>query len=79
MYQCYVVKQCGDDLCNIILGDEFATPEDAYDMADFWQSQFGKVENVVIEPAGTAIPIEESEKHTLGDYFHDVLRLLAGM
>ena len=79
MYQCYVVQNFSGTPYNIILGKDFATKDDAYEMAQFWSSQFGKVDAVVVEPSGTPIKTVEQPKYTLKNLFDDIVRLIAGV
>lgn len=67
MYQAYVVQMIGEDPCNIILGRQFRSIDEAYRAICNYEKFFGKIERAAIDPAGTIIPRGEKEKKKLGE------------
>ena len=55
MYQAWIVQDFNGDPYNVILGEKFATTEDALEAVKTYESVFGKCGTAHIAPAGTLI------------------------
>ena len=64
MYQCYVVQEFNGVPYNVVLGRNYETKAEAEEIVKIWARDFGKIQNYVIEPAGTPIPTEKPKKET---------------
>lgn len=65
MYQAWVVQKFNGTMFNVLLGDHYETEQDAREIVDVYEKNFGKCERKVVEPSGTPIPEQEEEKETL--------------
>ena len=55
MFKAWIVQKFNGDPYNVILGEQFATTEDAYEAVRTYESVFGKCGTAHIAPAGTPI------------------------
>lgn len=65
MYQAWVVQKFGEKQCNVILGRDFKTVEEACEAIDTYKLYFGKCDREVVEEAGKEIPTQKPKRESL--------------
>lgn len=65
MYQAWAVQEINGERYNVVFGRDFKTKKDAYKRYETYTKYLGKCGDLIIEPAGTEIPLATVKRETL--------------